>query len=109
MNSFYTHEDTQKIRPKYERRVKLYMFVQSCYPRLDRETLRPLAQSPQSKAEWSAGEGRGGEERCYCAVCRFIVLSTLVFSLVLCFDNATNHYNVLKCTMILLCHGMWDV
>ena len=52
MNSFYTHEDTQKIRPKYERRVKLYMFVQSCYPRLDRETLRPLAQSPQSKAEW---------------------------------------------------------
>lgn len=52
MNSFSTHEDTQKIRPKYERRVKLYMFVQSCYPRLDRETLRPLAQSPQSKAEW---------------------------------------------------------
>lgn len=59
MNSFYTHEDTQKIRPKYERRVKLYMFVQSCYPRLDRETLRPLAQSPQSKAECWYPPGHG--------------------------------------------------
>ena len=26
MNSFYTHEDTLKIKPKYERRVPLYMF-----------------------------------------------------------------------------------
>jgi UTP--glucose-1-phosphate uridylyltransferase len=52
MNSFYTHEDTLKIKPKYERRVKLHMFVQSCYPRIDRETLRPLADSPKSSDEW---------------------------------------------------------
>lgn len=59
MNSFYTHEDTLKIKPKYERRVKLHMFVQSCYPRIDRETLRPLADSPKSSDECWYPPGHG--------------------------------------------------
>ena len=41
MNSFNTHEESQKVRFKYEKRVDLHMFQQSYHPRILRETLRP--------------------------------------------------------------------
>lgn len=44
MNSFNTHADTERIRFKYERRVNLYMFQQSYYPRVLLETLRPFPE-----------------------------------------------------------------
>lgn len=44
MNSFNTHADTERIRFKYERRVDLYMFQQSYYPRVLKETLRPYPE-----------------------------------------------------------------
>jgi len=44
MNSFNTDEDTQKIIRKYQGlQVKIYTFNQSCYPRINRDTLLPLA------------------------------------------------------------------
>ena len=44
MNSFNTHVDTERIRFKYERRVDLFMFQQSYYPRVLKETLRPYPE-----------------------------------------------------------------
>ena len=44
MNSFNTHTDTERIRFKYERRVDLFMFQQSYYPRVLKETLRPYPE-----------------------------------------------------------------
>ncbi|UJR33687.1 hypothetical protein I4U23_021116 [Adineta vaga] len=44
MNSFNTHEETEKIVQKYSHvNVKIYNFNQSKYPRVDRETLLPIA------------------------------------------------------------------
>lgn len=46
MNSFNTDEDTQKVLRKYTGfRVKIYTFMQSRYPRINRETLMPIARS----------------------------------------------------------------
>lgn len=46
MNSFNTDEDTQKVLRKYRGfRVKIYTFMQSRYPRINRETLLPIANS----------------------------------------------------------------
>ncbi|CAI8047806.1 UTP--glucose-1-phosphate uridylyltransferase [Geodia barretti] len=42
MNSFNTHEETQRVRFKYDKRVDLHMFQQSYHPRVLRETLRPF-------------------------------------------------------------------
>lgn len=44
MNSFNTHADTERIRFKYERRVDLFMFQQSYFPRVLKETLRPYPE-----------------------------------------------------------------
>lgn len=42
MNSFNTHEDTIKSIKKYDKRqVKLYTFLQSKYPRINKDTLMP--------------------------------------------------------------------
>lgn len=42
MNSFNTHEDTLKLINKYKsRRIKIYTFLQSKYPRINKETLEP--------------------------------------------------------------------
>lgn len=42
MNSFNTHEDTLKLIQKYEgRRCKIHTFLQSKYPRINKETLLP--------------------------------------------------------------------
>jgi len=49
MNSFNTHEETEKVLQKYSHvSVKIYNFNQSRHPRLDRETLLPVAKSVTS-------------------------------------------------------------
>ncbi|XP_065168208.1 UTP--glucose-1-phosphate uridylyltransferase-like isoform X2 [Atheta coriaria] len=43
MNSFNTDEDTEKIIRKYKNlQVEIHTFSQSCYPRINRETLLPI-------------------------------------------------------------------
>lgn len=46
MNSFNTTSETARVKHKYERRVPLYTFEQSCFPRVNQETLRPLPEKP---------------------------------------------------------------
>lgn len=46
MNSFNTDEDTQKLLRKYRGfRVKIYTFMQSRYPRINKESLMPIANA----------------------------------------------------------------
>ncbi|KAK2145388.1 hypothetical protein LSH36_685g00018 [Paralvinella palmiformis] len=46
MNSFNTDEDTDKILRKYAQvKVKIYTFNQSRYPRINRESLLPIAKT----------------------------------------------------------------
>jgi UTP--glucose-1-phosphate uridylyltransferase len=46
MNSFNTEEDTQKILQKYKKlKVTVHTFNQSRYPRINKETLMPIASS----------------------------------------------------------------
>ncbi|KAK6039156.1 UTP--glucose-1-phosphate uridylyltransferase [Cooperia oncophora] len=46
MNSFNTEEDTKKVLKKYANvKVSVYTFCQSQYPRINRETLMPIAKS----------------------------------------------------------------
>lgn len=46
MNSFNTEEDSQKVLQKYKGfRVKIYTFMQSKYPRINKESLMPIATS----------------------------------------------------------------
>ncbi len=45
MNSFNTHADTERVRFKYDKRLKLHMFQQSYYPRVLKETLRPFPET----------------------------------------------------------------
>uniref|UniRef100_A0A336MYC8 UTP--glucose-1-phosphate uridylyltransferase n=1 Tax=Culicoides sonorensis TaxID=179676 RepID=A0A336MYC8_CULSO len=45
MNSFNTDEDTEKVIRKYkEFKVKIYTFNQSCFPRISRDSLLPVAK-----------------------------------------------------------------
>lgn len=61
MNSFNTDEDTQKIIRKYKGfQVKLYSFNQSRYPRINRESLMPIASSvtsPDQEVWYPPGHG----------------------------------------------------
>lgn len=43
MNSFNTNEDTQRALRKY-RNVTFHTFMQSCYPRINKETLMPITR-----------------------------------------------------------------
>ncbi|CAF3451226.1 unnamed protein product [Rotaria sp. Silwood1] len=55
MNSFNTFEETEKVLQKYGHvSVKIYNFNQSKYPRIDRETLLPVATSidHSNNADW---------------------------------------------------------
>ncbi|XP_019853045.1 PREDICTED: UTP--glucose-1-phosphate uridylyltransferase-like [Amphimedon queenslandica] len=53
MNSYNTNSETARIKHKYERRVNLYVFDQSYYPRINQETLRPIPEKPDYKdGEW---------------------------------------------------------
>lgn len=52
MNSFNTHEDTLKLLRKYKGfRVAIYTFMQSRFPRINKETLMPVANSVHSNNE----------------------------------------------------------
>lgn len=52
MNSFNTHDDTLKLLQKYKGfRVTIYTFMQSKFPRINKETLMPIASSLQGNAE----------------------------------------------------------
>jgi UTP--glucose-1-phosphate uridylyltransferase len=52
MNSFNTDEETNKIINKYHHiKVKIYTFNQSRYPRIDRDTLLPVARSASSSSD----------------------------------------------------------
>ena len=45
MNSFLTDEDTEKIVRKYSGfQVTIKTFKQSCYPRINKDTLMPVAK-----------------------------------------------------------------
>lgn len=45
MNSFNTDEDTEKIVRKYKGlKVKIYTFNQSCFPRINRDSMLPIAK-----------------------------------------------------------------
>jgi hypothetical protein len=55
MNSFNTDEDTQKIIRKYKGlQVEIYTFNQSCFPRINRESLLPVAKSCNVDADIEA-------------------------------------------------------
>lgn len=46
MNSFNTHEETLKVLQKYQKvQVEIETFVQSMYPRLNRESLLPIVKN----------------------------------------------------------------
>ncbi|XP_074042443.1 UDP-glucose pyrophosphorylase isoform X2 [Leptinotarsa decemlineata] len=46
MNSFNTDEDTEKIIRKYKNlQVEIHTFNQSCYPRINRDSLMPIAKN----------------------------------------------------------------
>ncbi|XP_067297040.1 UDP-glucose pyrophosphorylase 2a isoform X1 [Pseudorasbora parva] len=52
MNSFNTDEDTKKILQKYSHhRVKIHTFNQSRYPRINKESLLPVATNMSLKGE----------------------------------------------------------
>ena len=40
--------DTEKIKHRYEHRVSLHMFEQSKFPRISKESLRPLPKTVDS-------------------------------------------------------------
>lgn len=52
MNSFNTHDDTLKLLNKYKGfRVAIYTFMQSRFPRINKETLMPIARAVDSDQE----------------------------------------------------------
>nr|XP_053636535.1 UTP--glucose-1-phosphate uridylyltransferase-like [Cherax quadricarinatus] len=55
MNSFNTDDDTQKVIRKYHGfQVKTYTFNQSRYPRINKESLMPIAKTTGSDADLEA-------------------------------------------------------
>ncbi|KAK9891087.1 hypothetical protein WA026_013410 [Henosepilachna vigintioctopunctata] len=55
MNSFNTDDDTQKIVRKYKNlKVQIHTFNQSCFPRINRDSLMPIANSPDVQANLEA-------------------------------------------------------
>ena len=55
MNSFNTDEETQKLIKKYAGfRVRIMTFNQSCYPRLNKESLLPIARDVRAEKDWEA-------------------------------------------------------
>nr|QBH73774.1 UTP-glucose-1-phosphate uridylyltransferase 2 [Franklinothrips vespiformis] len=55
MNSFNTDEDTQKIIRKYKGlQVEIYTFNQSCYPRIGKESLMPIARNCDVESDMEA-------------------------------------------------------
>ncbi|XP_021951717.1 UTP--glucose-1-phosphate uridylyltransferase isoform X2 [Folsomia candida] len=55
MNSFNTDEDTEKVIRKYAGfKVKIFTFNQSRYPRIDRDSLTPVAKSCSANTDLEA-------------------------------------------------------
>ena len=55
MNSFNTDEETNKIINKYNHiKVKIYTFNQSRYPRIDRDSLLPIAKTASYNSDLDA-------------------------------------------------------
>lgn len=55
MNSFNTDEDTQKVIRKYKGlQVDIHTFNQSCFPRINRESLLPVAKNCNVEADIEA-------------------------------------------------------
>ena len=55
MNSFNTDEDTHKVIRKYSGlRVRILTFNQSRYPRINRESLMPIAKEIQTEKDIDA-------------------------------------------------------
>ncbi|KAK5647723.1 hypothetical protein RI129_002615 [Pyrocoelia pectoralis] len=55
MNSFNTDDDTEKVIRKYKNlKVEIHSFNQSCYPRINKETLLPIAKSPNFEDDLEA-------------------------------------------------------
>ena len=54
MNSFNTHDETMKLIKKYEVfHVSIDCFNQSCHPRINKESLQPVATTMNNgKGEW---------------------------------------------------------
>ncbi|XP_028417835.1 UTP--glucose-1-phosphate uridylyltransferase-like [Dendronephthya gigantea] len=61
MNSFNTHEETMKLIKKYEVfNVTIHCFNQSCHPRINKESLQPVATTMvNGKGEWWYPPGHG--------------------------------------------------
>lgn len=60
MNSFNTDEDTMKLLPKYKGfKVPIFTFLQSKFPRINKETLMPIATSANSDLEHWYPPGHG--------------------------------------------------
>jgi len=61
MNSFNTDEDTEKILRKYSQmKIKIHTFNQSRYPRINRESLLPIAKTmggPEQEGWYPPGHG----------------------------------------------------
>merc|ERR1712227_321495 len=51
MCSFNTIEDTEKVIQRYSQsNIKIYAFLQSTYPRINRETLLPVSSHVQTQS-----------------------------------------------------------
>jgi UTP--glucose-1-phosphate uridylyltransferase len=78
MNSFNTHEETEAYVKKYEtHNIRIIMFNQSCYPRIDQATLLPLPQEsfkPEQKELWCPG----GHGDIYAALYQSGILENLI-------------------------------
>ena len=48
MNSFNAHADMETMKNHYENEVSLQMFVHSKFPRLSKESLRPIPKNADS-------------------------------------------------------------
>lgn len=55
MNSFNTDEDTEKVIRKYKNlQIEIHTFQQSCYPRINRDTLLPIVDTYEVQASLEA-------------------------------------------------------
>ncbi|XP_015236430.1 UTP--glucose-1-phosphate uridylyltransferase-like isoform X1 [Cyprinodon tularosa] len=79
MNSFNTDEDTNKILQKYKHhRVKIHTFNQSRYPRINKESLLPIAKSMGVNGENTEAWYPPGHGDIYASFCNSGVLDKLL-------------------------------
>ena len=74
MNSFNTDEDTMKIIRKYSGfNISIQTFNQSCYPRISKESMMPVAKSSRIEEDLGNDDGGGCELSKFPHVCRELV------------------------------------